>query len=131
MKPIFTRSFAPRRLPVKSDVVKAAPLAALRKLLRPVSGVMRSVVSGFAGSGAIETYESRGSPSHLWLPDLIMPDLTGPVLAARLRSHQPDLQVLFVSGFHDADMVQRFVSNKGFSLLPKPFTVDGLLREVK
>ena len=29
--------------------------------------------------------------------------------------------VLFISGFHDADLVQRFVSNKGFSLLPKPF----------
>jgi DNA-binding NtrC family response regulator len=59
-----------------------------------------------------------------------MPDLTGPVLAERLRARQPNLQVLFISGFHDADLVHRFVTLKGFTLLPKPFTVDGLLRVV-
>jgi DNA-binding NtrC family response regulator len=52
------------------------------------------------------------------------------VLAERLRGRQPDLRVLFISGFHDADLVQRFVVQKGFSLLPKPFSVDGLLRVV-
>ncbi len=70
-------------------------------------------------------------PIHLLLTDVIMPDLTGPVLAERLRSHQPDLQVLFISGFHDADLVQRFVTAKGFTLLPKPFTIDALLRVVQ
>jgi hypothetical protein len=38
--------------------------------------------------------------------------------------------LLFISGFHDADLVQRFVSRKGFTLLPKPFSVDALLRGV-
>ena len=60
-----------------------------------------------------------------------MPDLTGPVVAERLRSRQPDLKVLFISGFHDADIVQRFVMREGLTLLPKPFTVDGLLRVVE
>ena len=41
------------------------------------------------------------------------------------------LQVLFISGFHDADLVQRFVTRKGFTLLPKPFSVDSLLRVVE
>jgi FixJ family two-component response regulator len=40
------------------------------------------------------------------------------------------LPVLFISGFHDADLVQRFVTSKGFTLLPKPFTVEALLRVV-
>jgi DNA-binding NtrC family response regulator len=47
-----------------------------------------------------------------------------------LRARQPNLPVLFISGFHDADLVQRFVTLKGFTLLPKPFTVEGLLRVV-
>ena len=89
------------------------------------------VLTADGGWKAVETYEALGEPVQLLLTDVIMPDLTGPVLAERLRSQQPDLQVLFISGFHDADLVQRFASNKGFSLLPKPFTVDGLLREVK
>ena len=83
------------------------------------------------GRRAIELYESTQAPIHLLLTDVIMPDLTGPVLAERLRAHQPDLQVLFISGFHDADLVQRFVTAKGFTLLPKPFTVDALLRVVQ
>jgi two-component system cell cycle sensor histidine kinase/response regulator CckA len=106
-----------------------------RMVLQLMDEVLRSagyrVVTADGGRSAIETYEALGGPIQLLLTDVIMPDLTGPVLAERLRSHQPDLQVLFVSGFHDADLVQRFISNKGFSLLPKPFTVDGLLREVK
>lgn len=82
------------------------------------------------GWRAIEIYEQCTEPIHLLVTDVIMPDLTGPVVAERLRFRQPDLQVLFISGFHDADLVQRFVIRRGFSLLPKPFTVDGLLRVV-
>jgi len=83
------------------------------------------------GWSALETYDKCEERVHLLLTDVIMPDLTGPVVAERLRSRQPDLQVLFISGFHDAELVQRFVTRKGFSLLPKPFTVDGLLRVVR
>ena len=84
-----------------------------------------------SGRGALEAYDQFGSPIHLLLADVIMPDLTGPVVAQRLRSRQPGLPVLFISGFHDADMVQRFVTDKGFTLLPKPFTIAALLRVVQ
>ena len=84
-----------------------------------------------SGWNAIQVYENSTEPVHLLLTDVIMPDLTGPVVAERLRSRQPDLRVLFISGFHDADIVQRFVMRKGFTLLPKPFTVAGLLRVVE
>jgi len=36
-----------------------------------------------------------------------------------------------MSGFHDAELVQRFVTDKGFNLLTKPFTVESLLRSVQ
>ena len=86
-----------------------------------------------AGGGwhAIETYESAATQPHLLVTDVAMPDLTGPVLAARLRKRQPELKVLFVSGFHDTELVQRFVAGQGYALLPKPFTPDGLLRTVR
>jgi DNA-binding NtrC family response regulator len=104
-------------------------------VLHLLGEVLRSagyqVLTANGGRSAIQTYESLGTPIHLLLTDVIMPDLTGPVLAERLRSHQPDLRVLFISGFHDADLVQRFAGDKGFSVLAKPFTVEGLLREVR
>jgi len=106
---------------------------------RSVLGLLESALGGAGyrvlladgGRRAVEVYESEPYPIQLLLTDVIMPDLTGPVLAERLRAHQPDLQVLFISGFHDADLVQRFVTSKGFTLLPKPFTVDALLRVVQ
>jgi two-component system cell cycle sensor histidine kinase/response regulator CckA len=89
------------------------------------------VLTADGGWSAVEVYDNTPNRVDLLLTDVIMPDLTGPVLAERLRGRQPDLQVLFISGFHDADMVQRFVTHKGFTLLPKPFTVDALLRVVE
>lgn len=88
------------------------------------------VLTALGGWEAIQAYESALERIDLLLTDVIMPDLTGPVLAERLRLRQPDLPVLFISGFHDADLVQRFVIQRGFALLPKPFRVDALLRVV-
>jgi DNA-binding NtrC family response regulator len=88
------------------------------------------VLRAEGGRNAVEVYESCGQPIDLLLTDVIMPDLTGPVVAQRLRARQPDLPVLFISGHHDADLLQRFVTQKGFALLPKPFTMDSLLRGV-
>jgi DNA-binding NtrC family response regulator len=89
------------------------------------------VLAAAGGWSAIRAYENSVEPVRLLLTDVIMPDLTGPVLAERLRARQPDLRVLFISGFHDAEMVQRFVTRKGYTLLPKPFTPAGLLRVVE
>ncbi|MBS1857024.1 MAG: response regulator [Acidobacteria bacterium] len=104
-------------------------------VLRLLEEVLRSagynVLTADGGRKAIRVYEDLGAPIHLLLTDVIMPDLTGPVLAERLRTRQPDLQVLFISGFHDADLVQRFAGDHGISLLPKPFTANILLREVQ
>jgi two-component system cell cycle sensor histidine kinase/response regulator CckA len=88
------------------------------------------VIPANGGWSAVEAFENSPHPIDLLLTDVIMPDLTGPVLAERLRAKQPALPVLFISGFHDADLVQRFVTAKGFTLLPKPFSVDALLRVV-
>lgn len=106
---------------------------------RTVLGLIENVLSAAGyrvlladgGWNAIQAYESRSAPVDLLLTDVIMPDLTGPVVAERLLAKQPDLQVLFISGFHDADLVQRFVTRRGFTLLPKPFSVDSLLRGVQ
>ncbi|MBZ5728379.1 MAG: response regulator [Acidobacteriia bacterium] len=98
---------------------------------RALSNAGYRVLLADGGWNAIQAYENSVEPVQLLLTDVIMPDLTGPVIAERLRARQPGLQVLFISGFHDADLVQRFVTAKGFALLPKPFTVSSLLRVVE
>jgi len=83
-----------------------------------------------SGWRAVRVYESAAGPVQLLLTDVIMPDLNGPVLAARLRARKPDLKVLFISGFHDTQFVQRTMDD-GFALLAKPFSRAGLLRAVR
>jgi CheY-like chemotaxis protein len=89
------------------------------------------ILAAGSGRAAIEKFEQNGQNVDLLLIDVIMPDLTGPVVAERLRALRPGLPVLFISGFHDADLVQRFAALKGFTLLPKPFRRDALLRTVE
>jgi two-component system, cell cycle sensor histidine kinase and response regulator CckA len=127
-------------MPAELEPSGLAPLTILAvdddgAILRFLGDVLRNagyrVLLADGGWRAIETYENSPEPVHLLLTDVIMPDLTGPVVAERLCAKQPDLQVLFTSGYHDADLVQRFVTNRGFTLLPKPFTVESLLRSVE
>jgi two-component system, cell cycle sensor histidine kinase and response regulator CckA len=105
------------------------------RILHLLDDVLRTagyrVLLANGGQRAIETHESSPERVGLLLTDVVMPDLTGPVLAERLRAKQPGLQVLFISGYHDADRVQQFVTRRGFTLLPKPFTVESLLRSVE
>jgi CheY-like chemotaxis protein len=60
--------------------------------------------------------------------------MSGPMLADKLAELQPGLKVLFISGYDNTHLVQKYVVEKGHVLLPKPFTVadlkaklDGLL----
>ena len=89
-------------------------------LNQALGGAGYRVLLADGGWNAVRVFEKSEAPIHLLLTDVIMPDLTGPVLAERLRARQPN-----------ADLVQRFVTLKGFTLLPKPFTVEGLLRVVQ
>jgi DNA-binding NtrC family response regulator len=104
-------------------------------VLELIGGILNKrgyrVLLASGGRHALETFLTASSPIHLLLTDVAMPDLTGPVLASRLCARDAGLKVLFMSGYHDTEMVQRSVSNNGFSILPKPFTPDGLLRAVE
>ena len=65
----------------------------------------------------------------LLVTDVVMPIMGGDVLAQRLREMQPNVRVLYISGYPDDSRtgVPR-VSNS--VLLPKPFTPQVLVREV-
>lgn len=117
--------------PAPSILVVDDDDAVLRMMVEILRQAGYIVLLAEGGWNAIQVFEEAPSPPHLLVTDVIMPDLTGPVLAARLRKMRPDLKVLFVSGFHDTELVQRFVGQQGFALLPKPFTPDGLLRTVR
>ena len=60
-----------------------------------------------------------------------MPGMSGPMLIDHLLQSEPELRVLFMSGYDERQVVQRYVVEKGFALVAKPFTLQRLGMAVK
>ncbi|MEW5848436.1 MAG: PAS domain S-box protein [Myxococcota bacterium] len=104
----------------------------LRRLLRPVLEMRGyTVLEAPHGAEAWEKCCAHPGPVHLVVTDVVMPQLGGRELVARLRARQPDIKVLYVSGYTDDDMVHRGVGAEGAAFLQKPFTPETLVRTVR
>ncbi len=66
----------------------------------------------------------------LLLTDVIMPEMDGHTLSERLRSHLPELRVLFMSGYPADVLASRGVMQDGVNYLQKPFAYRDLLTRV-
>jgi predicted ATPase/signal transduction histidine kinase len=64
---------------------------------------------------------------RLLVSDVVMPQMTGPELARRMRARMPTVPVLFVSGYAPDASVHRAVLQLGATILQKPFTHEALL----
>jgi two-component system, cell cycle sensor histidine kinase and response regulator CckA len=85
-----------------------------------------------AGNGldAIAVAERHRGDIDLLLTDVVMPRMSGPELAQKLRALRPGLEVLFMSGYNDSRLVHRGVEESNVNLLVKPFSPDELVVKV-
>ena len=87
-----------------------------------------------AGNGveASEVIESRGGDVDLVVSDVVMPEMDGPTLAKVLRTRNPNLKIIFVSGYAEDAFEKNLPDDHGkFHFLPKPFTLKQLVAAVK
>ncbi len=90
-----------------------------------------SVLQAGGASEAEARLAEFGERVDLLLTDVVMPKMSGSDLAARLKRYQPDLRVLFMSGYTDDAVVRHGVVSRDAAFLEKPFTATGLLRAVR
>ena len=90
------------------------------------------VLEASNGDNALDVVEGRnGNPIHLVVTDVVMPGMSGRQLADRLVSLQPELKVLYMSGYTDNAIVHHGVLDPGIAYIQKPFTPDALASKVR
>ena len=89
------------------------------------------VLAAPSGGEALLLCEKQNGPIHLLLSDVIMPEISGPEFARRLKIILPEMKSLFMSGFPDNALHQNGLLDQGVSFLQKPFSVEGLTKRVR
>ncbi len=75
--------------------------------------------------------QTHPGPIDLLITDVVMPGVSGPELARRLRVHRPGLRVLCMSGYPESED-RRVAGEAGWTAwLEKPFTPDILMGKVR
>ncbi|WP_189333568.1 PAS domain-containing sensor histidine kinase [Actinoplanes ianthinogenes] len=80
------------------------------------------------GRSALAKYQQHGC--DLLLTDVIMPEMSGPRLAELLHEQQPDLPVIFMSGYSNGLLGTTHVLDDDIAFLEKPFTAADLLHKL-
>jgi CheY-like chemotaxis protein len=103
----------------------------IRKLVGAMVGQFGyNALTADSGEHALTLYRNHG-PIELLITDVVAPGMSGPMLADKLTALQPGLRVLFISGYDNTQVVQKYVVEKGHALLSKPFTVAELKAKLK
>jgi signal transduction histidine kinase/ActR/RegA family two-component response regulator len=89
-----------------------------------------TVVAAADGPSALQLLRQHTTPFDLLLSDVVMPGMSGSVLAKRARALQPDMPVLFMSGYADDDAVRDGLAAGTVLCLAKPFTAAQLCAAV-
>ena len=106
--------------------------AAVRQLVRrSLEAVGLTVLEAENGNQALEVVARRQERPKLVLTDVIMPGLNGRELSERLARTQPELPVLFMSGYTGDDVLARSLLPDEAAFIQKPFAPEELVARVR
>jgi two-component system cell cycle sensor histidine kinase/response regulator CckA len=119
-----------KRLPsMESGKGETVLLVEDEELVRAAAGkaLLRSGFHVLEANNGVHALKVYGlARVDLVITDLVMPEMGGRELATRLRQHNPDVKVLFTSGYTDDPTIRGGETARGIAFLPKPFTPESL-----
>jgi PAS domain S-box-containing protein len=83
------------------------------------------------GARAIEMSKEFTGRIDLLLTDVIMPEITGNRLEKEIKTHHPDIKILFMSGYSLEDVAPYGVIEGGKAFLSKPFTALSMMSKIR
>jgi len=132
--PVAACDSAPPRVAVLGDetLLLVEDDAAVRRAAERILQVAGyHVLTAASGDEALGIAERHAGEIRLLLTDVVMPGMSGPEVAERLRQSRPSLEILFTSGYTDNAIVHHGVLDAGTHFLTKPFSVTDLTLKVR
>jgi CheY-like chemotaxis protein len=93
-------------------------------------GLGYTVVEAVDGEAALRLLQGD-MPVDLLFTDVVLPGMTGAILAKQARELRPDLKVLFTTGYARNAIVHHGRLDPGVELLSKPFTYTDLAIRIR
>jgi two-component system cell cycle sensor histidine kinase/response regulator CckA len=90
------------------------------------------VLKAANGPQAVEVWERNAGRVNLLLTDMVMPSgMNGSELAQILQSRNPQLRVIYTSGYNPESLKKGALMTQGINFLPKPYDPQMLLKAVR
>jgi DNA-binding NtrC family response regulator len=90
-----------------------------------------SVITASNGREALAIHERHDAKIDLLLTDMIMPEMNGRELVARIRERDPEVAVLVMSGYTEQTSISQSLVESGSVFIQKPFTPESLTAKVR
>lgn len=89
------------------------------------------ILEASSGTEALELADRHGTSIDLLITDVVMPGMNGRQVAEALKTTNPSLSVLYMSGYTDDAVVRHGLLRAEVAFLQKPFKPSALTRKVR
>ncbi len=121
----------PQRGAGETVVVVEDEAVMLKLTARMLTDQGYSVLTAGTSAEAIRLAHDHAGEIDLLLSDVIMPEMNGRDLAELLRTLQPDLKCLFMSGYTSTVIATQGILEEGVHFIQKPFSMKDLAAAVR
>ncbi len=90
-----------------------------------------AVTTALGPSEALEIVRQGETPFDLLLVDVVMPEMNGAQLAGLITALQPQIKVLYMSGYTGDAIAHRGVLDEGVNFIQKPFSTRELANKIR
>lgn len=130
--PVAAPVAAPARVHGSETILLVEDDEQVRELARAVlTRQGYQIITAASGNDAIALLDGHEGAVDLLLTDVVMPEMSGKDLFDCLAATNPDLRVLYMSGYTDDVIAHRGVIDEGVNFIQKPFAVQALAAKVR